>query len=1237
MDKPSQSALPTCPKAIKTITVVHHKRVTPSSGLPITPQSDKLQQGGRRKVISLLVSPVDSGSKSAESQKSANSAGEATNFSEVIAPRPVNLVRRLANNQTVSSALTEALPFIPGATPTPTSPPGTSTSTSTNVKRSDGVPARTPVSGQNHALPQSQKSVRVVTVRPEIGPVRKPGVNLDESLKASKNPDYNKTLLDYLNKTLSKSGRVTMIKDGKQLREEIQNAGDKLVVVDFFSMGSSACQRTAPQVQQLSLEYEDVVFLKVDVEHTQDATLMYNVQTTPTFVLLRGGVRVYQLETPDVMELEERIKTFHLQAPPKIRQEKSKIDQPETCNYLDNSGHLSNKDWELDPFSGQMKEKSSVGKDSKSSSSTDFVKQVLKDWLVTKPQRESPESETCISPQKVTLPFLKEQEVQLNFAPEEEEKDGSNCVDVESIHENSSGAQSSIFGSIKIADSRSIQQEAMSKEETPKTLSRKQNSQQSKPKSQSSPVATTTNVVVSPYLTPPFVSQEEPRDIEIAVPMTSVTPTSSPFKRMTAPSSQMLFGGSSPGAFWKSISKDVIRSSDEEDVADEYVELDDHDDDGDDDRAGGDGEGRVEGSGIVSKSGSFSKESRAKDFVARSNDSVKSLSWLNQPSILTPSSSVRSKSSKTIVTEQVFESGEDMFSKEKPEGATYFSISSRPRLSPPVESSEVNATRESVSLSSIRTDSSSAIFVKVSPPASNKNKSNKRRISSYNAKQVVPEKRSKMEEQKPEKKSALSASQSDDNSDNCFVILSRDPRIEELLSAKKKSAPAKKKRTSSALGNTFLKKQKTSRNQEIDDSTESTDLDPEKQGDESGMKVAGDGTHAAQLLTEPGPKRCPVCSKSLCNRSSLRRHIRMLHGLDPNSSDLGKLPVPTEPVTQLAPQSKHPNKFTCLKCDRYFESAIGVKRHAVQIHRNIKDDEPQFAISATKAGSEIWTCVICDKDFYNSTGLLKHNNVLHRNTKESKMFAQSLFQMQTYCWKCQKNFSSKKCLRRHVKVVHRVKSGVLPQNLMSAAGTKSSQTVSKPQQKTSSKPGEGGLKVAQVEDAYQCPSCQMIYKDRRSCYKHIVRVHRRKLGVLVIRRNVEKENTYCWKCDKTFSSSKCFHQHVRVIHKIHTGKLPPKPERESSKAVSAQGATEGKKGLKCSRCQELCPDMSSLLLHVRDKHKPGGGARPRFPLREHRQKTAPRRVNVEPLRVTNHHFHHPAEGSVLSSVWPEIF
>lgn len=149
MDKPSPSALPTCPKAIKTITVVHHKRVTPSCGLPVTPQSDKPHQGSQRKVISLLVSPVDSGLKSAESQKPANCAGDPDSFSAVIAPRPVNLVRRLANNQTVSSALSEALPFIPGATRNPMNPPNTGTSTSSGVKGSDGAQARPLFKGQN--------------------------------------------------------------------------------------------------------------------------------------------------------------------------------------------------------------------------------------------------------------------------------------------------------------------------------------------------------------------------------------------------------------------------------------------------------------------------------------------------------------------------------------------------------------------------------------------------------------------------------------------------------------------------------------------------------------------------------------------------------------------------------------------------------------------------------------------------------------------------------------------------------------------------------------------------------------------------------------------------------------------------------------------------------------------------------------------------------------------------------
>lgn len=43
-----------------------------------------------------------------------------------------------------------------------------------------------------------------------------------------------------------------------------------------------------------------------------------------------------------------------------------------------------------------------------------------------------------------------------------------------------------------------------------------------------------------------------------------------------------------------------------------------------------------------------------------------------------------------------------------------------------------------------------------------------------------------------------------------------------------------------------------------------------------------------------------------------------------------------------------------------------------------------------------------------------------------------------------------------------------------------------------------------------------------------------------------------------------------------------------------QGVTKGQKDLKCSRCQKVCLNMSSLLQHIRDRHKPGedgGGSR----------------------------------------------
>ena len=61
------------------------------------------------------------------------------------------------------------------------------------------------------------------------------------------------------------------------------------------------------QFKELSEEFEDVVFLKVDVDENPDTAAKYSVSAMPTFIFIKGGEVVDRLMGANPDRLQELI------------------------------------------------------------------------------------------------------------------------------------------------------------------------------------------------------------------------------------------------------------------------------------------------------------------------------------------------------------------------------------------------------------------------------------------------------------------------------------------------------------------------------------------------------------------------------------------------------------------------------------------------------------------------------------------------------------------------------------------------------------------------------------------------------------------------------------------------------------------------------------------------------------------------------------------------------------------
>ncbi|KAL3565056.1 hypothetical protein D5086_033102 [Populus alba] len=79
------------------------------------------------------------------------------------------------------------------------------------------------------------------------------------------------------------------VTSAQDLVDSLMNAGDQLVVVDFFSPGCGGCKALHPKICQLAEMNPDVLFLQVNYEEHKSMCYSLNVHVLPFFRFYRGA------------------------------------------------------------------------------------------------------------------------------------------------------------------------------------------------------------------------------------------------------------------------------------------------------------------------------------------------------------------------------------------------------------------------------------------------------------------------------------------------------------------------------------------------------------------------------------------------------------------------------------------------------------------------------------------------------------------------------------------------------------------------------------------------------------------------------------------------------------------------------------------------------------------------------------------------------------------------------------
>ncbi|KAH8259388.1 hypothetical protein KR026_003450, partial [Drosophila bipectinata] len=135
------------------------------------------------------------------------------------------------------------------------------------------------------------------------------------------------------------SQKKVIVVESKSLFDKmLEDAGpNRHILVEFFATWCGPCAMIGPRLEQLAVEYNNrMIVLKIDVDENEELALQYEINSMPTFLIIKNRVTLVQFVGSNVSKVVSTVEKY-VGKPDEVKDAKGKAAEgsgPQTVAKL---------------------------------------------------------------------------------------------------------------------------------------------------------------------------------------------------------------------------------------------------------------------------------------------------------------------------------------------------------------------------------------------------------------------------------------------------------------------------------------------------------------------------------------------------------------------------------------------------------------------------------------------------------------------------------------------------------------------------------------------------------------------------------------------------------------------------------------------------------------------------------------------------------------------------------------